>query len=321
MSPTANPTAIQPLRPTIAAAPGSLSFSGTAYQQYSSKVTFNGKRLEGDIALSIAGRDAAMFSLSTNTIAQSAASAEVTVTYVPDGSGSHEAQIVASTPNGETIYVPLTGTAAPMTELKDDISQMDEKWNMSGNTSMPSWSVSGYKIRSIDCLNGKTYVLQGKAYATPQVEILGAYDGNRIGTLNVEGVTDGIYRLSSIKAFDGKLIGSNVVDANGMLKVFKWENDNTKPSTILQYTSPDAIGAQINASGNFSNGKFQIQSIQGAGIKNPFKYAFCMSDGNLASTEYIAGDYDNTNLVITLAKANASDEGSIDATVKVNSQP
>ena len=303
--PTANPTAIQPLRPTIAAAPGSLSFSGTAYQQYSSKVTFNGKRLEGDIALSIAGRDADMFSLSTNTIAQSAASAEVTVTYVPDGSGSHEAQIVASTTTGETIYVPLTGTAAPMTELKDDISQMDEKWNMSGNTSMPSWSVSGYKIRSIDCLNGKTYVLQGKAFATPQVEILGAYDGNRIGTLNVEGVSTGVYYLSSIKAFDGKLIGSNVVDANGTLKVFKWKNDNTAPSTILQYTSTEAIGAQINASGNFSNGKLWFSNDNSSKV-----YVFTISNGNVNATptiislkkadgtEFVGGDGRGTSGII-----------------------
>ncbi|MDY4565476.1 MAG: hypothetical protein SPD86_00115, partial [Prevotella sp.] len=64
--------------------------------------------------------------------------------------------------------------------------------------------------------------------------------------------------------------------------------------------------------------QFQLQSLQGAGIKNPFKYAFCMSDGNLASTEYLAGDYDNTNLVITIAKSNVADEGVIDGTVKVN---
>ena len=36
--------------------------------------------------------------------------------------------------------------------------------------------------------------------------------------------------------------------------------------------------------------------------------------------ENLAGDYDNTNLVITLAKANAQDAGNIDGTVKVNNQ-
>ena len=78
------------------------------------------------------------------------------------------------------------------------------------------------------------------------------------------------------------------------------------------------VGVKVGTDDDMRDIQFQIQSIQGAGIKNPFKYAFCMSDGNLASTEYLAGDYDNTNLVITLAKANVADEGAIDGTVKVN---
>ena len=81
------------------------------------------------------------------------------------------------------------------------------------------------------------------------------------------------------------------------------------------------VGVKVGTDDDMRDIQFQIQSIQGAGIKNPFKYAFCMSDGNLASTEYLAGDYDNTNLVITLAKANAQDAGNIDGTVKVNNQP
>ena len=80
------------------------------------------------------------------------------------------------------------------------------------------------------------------------------------------------------------------------------------------------VGVKVGTDDDMRDIQFQIQSIQGAGIKNPFKYAFCMSDGTLASTEYLAGDYDNTNLVITLAKANVADEGVIDGTVKVNSQ-
>lgn len=60
---------------------------------------------------------------------------------------------------------------------------------------------------------------------------------------------------------------------------------------------------------------FQIQSIQGAGIRNFLKYALCVSDGNLVAPEYVAGDYDNTMLVITLA---GSDGQKPDGTVKVN---
>ena len=81
------------------------------------------------------------------------------------------------------------------------------------------------------------------------------------------------------------------------------------------------VGVKVGTDDDMRDIQFQIQSIQGAGIKNPFKYAFCMSDGSLASAELIAGDYTNSNLVVTLAKANAQDAGNIDGTVKVNGAP
>lgn len=78
------------------------------------------------------------------------------------------------------------------------------------------------------------------------------------------------------------------------------------------------VGVKLGTDTDMRDIQFQIQSIQGAlGPLNPFKYAFCMSDGSLASSEYVAGDYDNTNLVITIAHADA-DTGKIDGTVKVN---
>ncbi len=75
------------------------------------------------------------------------------------------------------------------------------------------------------------------------------------------------------------------------------------------------VGVKVGTDDDMREIQFQIQSIQGAGIKNPFKYAFCMSDGSLASTDYVAGDYDNTNLVVTIA---AADGGEVDGKVKVN---
>lgn len=73
------------------------------------------------------------------------------------------------------------------------------------------------------------------------------------------------------------------------------------------------VGVKVGTDNDMRDIQFQIQSIQGAGIKNPFKYAFCMSNGTLASSEYVAGDFDNTNLVVTIAGDKT------DATVKVNS--
>lgn len=60
---------------------------------------------------------------------------------------------------------------------------------------------------------------------------------------------------------------------------------------------------------------FQIQSIQGCGLRSFLRSAIAISDGNLTSTEYVAGDYTNTKLVITVA---GTDGQKSDGTVKVN---
>ena len=61
---------------------------------------------------------------------------------------------------------------------------------------------------------------------------------------------------------------------------------------------------------------FQIQSIQGSGIKSFLRSALAVSDGTLVAPEYVAGDYDNTKLVVTLV---GTDGQKPDGTVKVNS--
>ncbi len=75
------------------------------------------------------------------------------------------------------------------------------------------------------------------------------------------------------------------------------------------------VGVKLGTDDDMRQIQFQIQSIQGLCLLNPFRYNFAMSDGELASTEYVAGDYDNTNLVVTLA---ATDGSTPDGTVKVN---
>ena len=76
------------------------------------------------------------------------------------------------------------------------------------------------------------------------------------------------------------------------------------------------VGVKVGTDDDMRDIQFQIQSIQGAGIKNPFKYAFCMSDGSLATAEYVAGDYTNSNLVVTSVMEDGSDV--TDGKVQVN---
>lgn len=76
------------------------------------------------------------------------------------------------------------------------------------------------------------------------------------------------------------------------------------------------VGVKVGTDDDMRDIQFQIQSIQGAGIKNPFKYAFCMSDGSLATSEYVAGDYIDSNLVVTAVDTDGKAE--VDGHVTVN---
>lgn len=79
------------------------------------------------------------------------------------------------------------------------------------------------------------------------------------------------------------------------------------------------VGVKVGTDTDMRDVQFQIQSIQGAlAPRNPFKYAFAMSDGSLAAAEYVAGDYTNSNLVITLAHEKGDEV--TDGSVKVNDE-
>ena len=72
------------------------------------------------------------------------------------------------------------------------------------------------------------------------------------------------------------------------------------------------VATKVGTDADMREVQFQIQSIQGAGVLNPFRSAFCMSDGSLASTDFMAGDYTNSKLVVTVVG---------DGSVTVNDSP
>lgn len=77
------------------------------------------------------------------------------------------------------------------------------------------------------------------------------------------------------------------------------------------------VGVKVGTDTDLRQIQFQIQSIQGAlGPCNPFKYAFCMSNGSLATSEYVAGDYIDSNLVVTAVDTDGKAE--VDGHVTVN---
>ena len=81
------------------------------------------------------------------------------------------------------------------------------------------------------------------------------------------------------------------------------------------------VSVRVGSDTDHRDVSFQIQSIQGAGILVPFASSLCVSKGKLDNPGYKAGDYTNSNLTVTLAKANTEDAGEIDGSVKINGTP
>lgn len=74
------------------------------------------------------------------------------------------------------------------------------------------------------------------------------------------------------------------------------------------------VGVRVGSDTDLRSVQFQIQSIQGSGVRSVMKSEFAMSDGSLAPAEYVAGDYTNTNLVVTVVEG----EGATGNKVNVN---
>lgn len=103
-----------PHTPTLAA--DDLEFDGDYYVggTYTKTLTVLGKYLSGDVTVSIAGDDAEMFSVASQTIAASAftnGEYALTVTYSPTTAGVHSATLTLSSEGAEDVTVNLTGIA------------------------------------------------------------------------------------------------------------------------------------------------------------------------------------------------------------------
>ena len=119
--------------PEIIVDPSTLTFD-PIYTGATATKTFDlmGDNLTEGVTLTLGGADAAMFSLSTNslTVAQATDIATVTVTYAPTAVGSHTATVTLSSAGAESVTVTLNGSAT----LLKEVPVLSDATNV-GNTS------------------------------------------------------------------------------------------------------------------------------------------------------------------------------------------
>lgn len=136
--------------------------------------------------------------------------------------------------------------------IKQDIESMDKVWSFDSNGSMPSYLVNDDNtnlIRSMVKSGDKLYVLQSKFGTAPEIVILNALTGEKIGNLDVTGIdTNASIPLSSITIVEGMIVGTNAVKNGETLRIYKWEDDNATPVQVYE----DATHANISLGGSFA---------------------------------------------------------------------
>lgn len=284
--PTHTVDPIIPSTPSIAVTPTKLNLSCNTGETSSGSVKITGSALKGDITLALSGTDASQFSLSTNKIAQTTGKGTVTVTYSPQTNGEHTATLTITSTEAPKVTVSINGTATTEAPFTDEISadRLEEIWISSSNAGAKAWHDIA-SARSIAYNNGKLYVLHCKAWATPEITILNAYTGEKIGNLSCTGVTGATIQIGDLAIFDGKLVGCNVCTAAQNFRIYKWDNDNSDPQVILARDGNGVNGkiggGALSVSGDWSNGRLWL-CTQGA---NSVVY-FNVNNGTVDTTPH-----------------------------------
>ena len=153
------------------------------------------------------------------------------------------------------------------------------------------------------------------AYMTPEtaINISDGYALQSFGTHKLNVVDGGNYVIPElprliIAPVEGLGVGDRIIFSieNNLAFAVDSEGDST------------FVDVQLGSDTDTRDIVFQCQSLCGCYVEIPYSWAFAITDGSLECTDFVSGDYTNSNLTVTVAKANTQDAGDIDGKVKVD---
>lgn len=267
-TPKYNPQPIPQLTndPTVTADKATLTFNVDAWQEAAQTIKVAGTNLKGDISLKLSGADAQFFSISPTTIAKATASANVTVTYKPTEIGSHNATLTISSNGAKDVVVNMQGISNQPMEGDNFIKNMKQMWIYSQNennlAAAPWFSPAEPLSRDMALNDGKLYIVNSKAWGGFGINIVDAYTGKQLGSLDVTGVAGGENKIASVKTIGGKIIACDGANPNHPLNVYIWDNDNAKPRLFMQDNTHNGIkaGRIMSVYGDLTNGKLMFSN-------------------------------------------------------------
>ena len=231
----------------ISVSPASVDFGEVTAETSTSKtISVTGTELSS--AISVSSSNTTDFSISTTSLAKTGGS--LTVTYKPSAAGSHSTTItLTSGTNKKTIVVSGSAKNPPLT--------FTEGWNFSETTGKKAgWMTDYTSFRNMTFGAGKLYVVNNSS----EILILKAQTGEKMGQLNMNGVSGGTLNVIDVKYVDGKVVACNLAtttEGQQVLKVYVWDNDNATPRVLLNTSDIGGtvrLGDTFNIKGDLTNG-------------------------------------------------------------------
>lgn len=237
-------------------------------QSESRKYSVQGHNLTNAISISVTGDG---FSVTPKSISKADEGDDIVVTFAPTQAGAVTGKLTISTPGATDRTFTLKGEGKVAEEDLDpvvEIESLTEMWNISANAGNVSgdnaWvSLTTPHTRSLAAYGDNLYVLKtGAVYEVGEIRVVDAKTGKDTGkTLDMTGVSGGVWPLSHIERFGNDLYGSNCADGN-LLKVYRWNNFAGKPEVVLSYTKAEStwgrLGESMGVYGTPDNGKLMF---------------------------------------------------------------
>ena len=156
------------------------------------------------------------------------------------------------------------------------------------NGSSPAYIGTTNNVRGmgVGTFEGTKVVVVPTREGGTAVKLLKASDGTEWKSLNVTGISGGLFAVSDAGVTnDGKILVSNMVNAaSNVFKVYRWDNSTDAPTVAISYTLPAAhrIGDHITIKGSTVDGTAKVYAFSTALVSTKASiFRFDMiSDGN-----------------------------------------
>lgn len=270
--------------------PSDLNFGSIPSETSSSKIiTVTATGVTGNLTVTC---DNSNFTLSSKSLSSTGGS--LTISFNPKKAGSYTGTVtIKGGSYTRTLVVSGLAYNAPLL--------FTEVWNYSETSGKnESWTSDKSLLRNMTYGDGKLYVVKP---SVPEILIINAETGKQEGTVCLDGVDGGTFKIMDVQYVDGKLLATNLAAKTGdPLKVYLWNNGvNVAPQVILNTTDFSGftrIGDTFSYKGTLSEGTICYSAGTHQEQNKIVQYAVSNKEANTTPTAIGMSEDGTDNIIV-----------------------